>query len=92
MEARLSVSRDGLRGQLGGRDIHKLAEELVKLSSDGLRRRARIDDGGNDETGYLAPLREVVSSGETPADRLLRLYDTSWAGDLQQIFNAEQYQ
>lgn len=92
MESRLSVSRDGLRGQLGGRDIHKLAEELVKLSSDGLRRRARIDDGGNDETGYLAPLREVVSSGETPADRLLRLYDTLWGGDLQQIFNAEQYQ
>ena len=64
----------------------------MKLSSDGLRRRARIDDGGNDETGYLAPLREAVSSGETPADRLLRLYDTSWGGDLQQIFNAEQYQ
>ena len=36
--------------------------------------------------------REVVSSGETPADRLLRLYDTSWGGELQQIFNAEQYQ
>ena len=66
--------------------------ELVSLASAGLRRRARIDDGGNDESGYLAPLREVVSSGQTPADRLLRMNETVWGGDLQQIFNAEQYQ
>ena len=92
MEARLSVSRDGLRGQLGGRDVHKLASELVGLASAGLRRRARIDDSGNDESGFLAPLREVVTSGETPADRLLRLNETVWKGDLSQIFTAEQYQ
>ena len=92
MEARLSVSRDGLRGQLGGRDVHKLASELVGLASAGLRRRARIDDSGNDESGFLAPLREVVTSGETPADRLLRLNETSWNGDLSRIFSAEQYQ
>ena len=92
MEARLSVSRDGLRGQLGGHDVHRLADELVKLASAGLRRRARIDDSGNDETGYLAPLREAIASGETPADRLLRLHDSAWNGDLNQIFDAEQYQ
>ena len=92
MEARLSVSRDGLRGQLGGRDVHKLATELVGLASAGLRRRARIDDSGNDESGFLAPLREIVTSGETPADRLLRLNKTVWKGDLSQIFSAEQYQ
>jgi len=92
MEARLSVSRDGLRGQLGGRDVHKLATELVGLASSGLRRRARIDDSGNDETGFLAPLREVVASGETSADRLLRLHATSWDSDVTRIFEAEQYQ
>ena len=92
MEARLSVARDGLRGQLGGRDVHKLATELVQLASDGLRRRARIDESGSDETCYLAPLREIVATGETPADRLLRLNRTAWNGDLTQIFGAEQYQ
>jgi glutamate--cysteine ligase len=81
-----------LRGQLGGRDVHKLATELVALSSAGLRRRARIDDSGNDESGFLAPLREVVAKGETPADRLLRLNETVWQGDLSKIFAAEQYQ
>ena len=86
------MARDGLRGQLGGRDVHKLATELVQLASEGLRRRARIDESGNDETGYLAPLREVVTTGETPADRLLRLHRMAWNGDLTQIFGAEQYQ
>ena len=46
LEARLSVSRDGLRGQLGGRDVHKLATKLVALPRPALRRRARMDDSG----------------------------------------------
>ena len=91
MEARLSVSRDGLRGQLGGREVHDLAAKLVDLASAGLRRRARIDDSGGDETGYLAPLRNAIASGETPAERLLRLHRDSWGGDLTQIFEAERY-
>ncbi|RZO28180.1 MAG: glutamate--cysteine ligase [SAR116 cluster bacterium] len=91
MEARLSVSRDGLRGQLGGREVHDLAAKLVDMASAGLRRRARIDDSGGDETGYLAPLRNAIASGETPAERLLRLHRDSWGGDLTQIFEAERY-
>jgi glutamate--cysteine ligase len=91
MEARLSVSRDGLRGQLGGRDVHDLAARLVDLASAGLRRRARIDDSGSDETGYLAPLRNAIANGETPAERLLRLYRESWGEDVTRIFEAESY-
>jgi len=91
MEARVSVARDGLRGQLGGRDVHELAARLVDLASSGLRRRARIDDSGGDETGYLAPLRNAIANGETPAERLLRLYRDDWAGDLTRIFESESY-
>ena len=91
MEARMSVARDGLRGTLGGRDVHALAARLVEIASAGLRRRARMDDSGSDETGYLAPLRNAIASGETPAERLLRLYRDSWSGDLSRIFEAERY-
>ena len=73
------------------RDIHDLAARLVELASAGLRRRARIDDSGGDETGYLAPLRNAIANRETPAERLLRLYRESWNGDLSQIFEAERY-
>ena len=91
LEARLSVARDGLRGRLGGRDVHDLAARLVDLASSGLRRRARIDDSGGDETGYLAPLRNAIANGETPAERLLRLHRDSWGGDIAEIFEAERY-
>jgi len=91
MAARLSVARDGLRGQLGGRNVHDMAARLVELASAGLRRRARIDDSGGDETGYLAPLRNALANGETPAERLLRLYRDSWDGDVTRIFEAERY-
>ena len=67
MEARLSVSRDGLRGKLGGRDVHNLAKSLVDLATAGLKRRARLDEDGNDETGFLSPLRDAVNSGQTPS-------------------------
>ena len=91
MEARVSVSRDGLRGFLGGREVYELAAKLIDIASAGLRRRARIDDSGSDETGYLAPLRNVIANRETPAERLLRLHRESWSEDLSQIFEAEQY-
>ena len=91
MEARMSVARDGLRGTLGGRDIYALAAKLVEIASAGLRRRARMDDSGSDETGYLAPLRNAIANRETPAERLLRLHRDSWAGDLSRIFEAERY-
>ena len=91
MEARLSASRDGLRGRLGTWDMHALAKKVVSLSEDGLRRRARLDDKGNDETEYLSPIIDVVTRGKTPADQLLELYNGQWQGDVMQVFESHQY-
>jgi glutamate--cysteine ligase len=88
MAARLSVARDGLNGCLGGHDIYDLASRLVAISSKGLQRRNITDDGGNDETGFLAPLRESLATRQTPADALLKNFHGSWGGDLSQIFTA----
>ena len=90
MEARLSASRDGLRGRLGTWDMHALAKKVVSLSEDGLRRRARLDDKGNDETEYLSPIIDVVTRGKTPADQLLELYNGQWQGDVMQVFESHQ--
>ena len=91
MKARLSASRDGLRGRLGTWDMHALAKKVVSLSEDGLRRRARLDDKGNDETEYLSPIIDVVTRGKTPADQLLELYNGQWQGDVMQVFGSHQY-
>ncbi|MEH3107942.1 MAG: glutamate--cysteine ligase [Sphingomonas fennica] len=79
---RLGLSAQGPRG----RTFRELGARILDIAAAGLKARARLDAAGNDETGYLAPLREVVASGRTPADVLLARYHGEWGGDLSRIY------
>jgi glutamate--cysteine ligase len=91
MAARLSAAKDGLRGQLGNHSIADLAKQTLAIASGGLRRRKIMDDAGNDETGFLQPLRQVIAAQKTPAEVLLDQYHGDWAGDINQVFISNQY-
>jgi len=91
MNARLSVAKDGLGGQLAGQDVYRLAGRLVDIATAGLRRRAICDDGGNDETGFLQPLKTIIESRKTPAEVMLDLYHNEWNGVIDPVFTANQY-
>ncbi len=91
MNARLSVATDGLNGQLAGEDMYQLAARLVEIATSGLRRRGICDDGGNDETGFLQPLKTIIKTRKTPAELMLDLYRQDWDGDINQVFIANQY-
>jgi len=41
---------------------------------------------GESEAGFLEPLREVVASGKTPAERLLDRYHGEWGGNVAHIY------
>ena len=56
------------------------------LARDGLRRRAIAGNGSTDETGYLAPLEETLALGRTPAETLLRQYETRWGQSVEPLF------
>ncbi len=82
-----AVPRLGLRTPLpGGGDFLDLAKRVVDIAASGLRARARLNGVGDDETGYLTPLREIVDSGKSPADQLLELYHGEWAGDISKVY------
>lgn len=68
---RLVAARDGLAGRVGDMQLRDLCAEMLRISRDGLRRRARLDAQGRDETQWLAPLEAICASGQTQADRLL---------------------
>ena len=70
----------------GGGTMHDLAREVVDLASMGLSRRAVLNPAGDNEGGFLDPLREVVATGMTPADRLLEKYHGEWGGDVRRIY------
>ena len=69
-----------------GQSMRDFAGEVLDISAGGLTRRARLNSAGDNEGGFLDPLREVVSTGMTPADRLLDKYQTEWDGDLSRIY------
>ena len=91
MNARLSVATNGLNGQLAGADVYHLAARLLEIATAGLRRRGICDDGGNDETGFLQPLKTIIETRKTPAEVMLDLYRQDWDGEIDQVFTANQY-
>ena len=45
-----------------------------------------LNSAGDNEGGFLDPLRDVVASGKTFADRLLDRYHGEWNGDVSHVY------
>lgn len=87
----LEVPRAGLTGTVGGRKVAELAREVVSLSAEGLRRRARASGDSADETGFLGPLEDAAHSGRCPADELLDAYNGPWKGNVDKVFESNAF-
>jgi glutamate--cysteine ligase len=84
---RHSVPRGALATPVpGGGTVRDLAGQVLDIASEGLSRRARLNSAGDNEGGFLDPLREVVATGVTPADRLLDKFHNEWNGDVSRIY------
>ena len=84
---RHAVPRQALDAAVpGGGTVRDLAREVLEIASAGLRTRANLNAAGDHEGGFLDPLREVVSSGLTNADRLLGRYHGEWGGDVSKVY------
>lgn len=70
----------------GGRRLHDLAKEVLAISRAGLAARGRLNSSGDNETGFLEPLDEIVASGKVPAQRLLEKYNGEWNGDVSRVY------
>jgi glutamate--cysteine ligase len=60
---------------------------VLDIATDGLTRRKRLNSAGDNESGFLDPLNEIVATGKTPAERLLDLYNGPWQGDLSRVYS-----
>ena len=59
---------------------------MLDIASLGLAERAELNAAGDNESGFLDPLRDVVASGKTFADRLLDRYHGDWQGDVARVY------
>ncbi|MGN6148453.1 MAG: glutamate--cysteine ligase [Rhizomicrobium sp.] len=81
-----SVPRLAFKTPFRDTTVGELAQRMLDISSEGLKRRAALDAGGMSEDGFLNPLRELVSRGQTRAEDLLAHYHGSWNRDIRHIF------
>jgi glutamate--cysteine ligase len=74
--------RRGIHGTALGRPIQDWLRDLLQIAQAGLERLNVPDAEGHPETALLEPLLEIVDSGLTQADRLLKRYEKEWQGSL----------
>ncbi len=80
------VPRLALNAEIKGRKLRDIGREVLAMSRSGLAARGRKNRAGYDETGFLAPLHEVVARGTTSAEEMLNAFHTRWAGSVEPVF------
>lgn len=70
----------------GGGTLRDIGQETLKIARSGLTARARLNTSGDNETGFLETLDEIVASGKVPAQRLLDSYYGEWERDISQVY------
>jgi len=85
-QLRDDVPKAGLKAQVGGHSLLEIARSALALSAAGLKRRARKDAQGRDETRFLAPLSHILSQRHSRAEVLLAQFKSEWHGDVSPAF------
>jgi glutamate--cysteine ligase len=89
---RNAVPKTGLSTPIpGGETLLNLAARVLEISSAGLAARNRLNSAGDNETGFLDPLREIVSLGKSPAEQLLDRYHNEWHGDVSRVYGEKSF-
>lgn len=85
------VPSRGLAATIRGTPLLTIAREVLAISRQGLKQRARVNAEGFDEAEYLAPLEEIVARGTTSAEEMLRAFHTRWGGSIEPVFTEHAY-
>jgi len=71
----------------GGHTLRDIGREALAIAQKGLAARARLNASGDNETGFLDTLDEIIASGKVPAQRLLDAYHGEWNGDISRVYD-----
>ncbi len=85
---RNAVPEQGLDAPIpNGSKLLDLAGEIIEIASAGLTARGRLNTSGDNESGFLDPLRDVLAKGKSPAAQLLDRYHGEWNKDVSRIYD-----
>jgi glutamate--cysteine ligase len=77
----------GLAAEVRGRDLRSVALDMLAISHGGLKRRARLNARGEDETVFLRPLEGIAESGGEPARHWIERYEGPWGRSVDPAFD-----
>ncbi len=75
----------------GGGTLRDIAAEVLAIARAGLNARGQLNEAGDNESGYLGPLDDIVSSGKVPAERLLERFHGEWQGDISRVYDEKSF-
>jgi len=75
----------------GGGKLADIAGEVLEIAGAGLKARNRVNGSGDNESGFLDPLREIVRTGKVPAQVLLDRYHGDWQGDITRVYSEAKF-
>lgn len=85
------VPAQGLKTPFRNGTVRDLALQALEISRDGLKRRARLDGYGRDESIFLETLQSIAASGITPAEDMLADFEGRWGGSVDPLFKDHSY-
>ncbi|UYY57679.1 glutamate--cysteine ligase [Sphingomonas sp. S2-65] len=89
---RSAVPKLGLDAPLpGGGTLKDVAGQVLDIATAGLKARARMNASGDNESGFLDPLREIVRTGKVPAQVLLDRFNGDWNGDISRVYEEAKF-
>ncbi len=84
-QLRLDAARHGLKAKIGTRSVQDVAKEIVAISREGLRRRARAGSMAIDETHFIEPLQSIADSGVTMGEYSAHRFLKDLNGDAKRL-------
>jgi glutamate--cysteine ligase len=90
-QLRAAVPRGGLAVPFRGQTLREVALDMLAIAREGLHRRARRNNVGDDEGFFLDTLFQIAGSGRTPAEELLSDYETKWNRSVDPVFTDYAY-
>jgi glutamate--cysteine ligase len=88
---RLDVPSQALHTKFRSGTLREIALEVLAISRQGLNRRDRRNQVGDNEGYFLDPLFAIAESGQSPAEALLAEYRDSWHEKIDPIYQHHAY-
>jgi len=88
---RINAAKYGLKAKVDGRTVQDIALEILEISRQGLKTRARPGSTSLDETGFLDPLQEIAESGITMGEYTADYFMNALNGDVRRLLSESEY-